>query len=112
MSPVDQFYFNLEVHQKPLAEYISGRIQNWHPNLKQTIKYNTLFFVGNNNICYLNILKQGIDVGFINGIALKPRPEFLTASRKQVVSLFFKYNDDVNENLLQSVVAEAVNLDR
>ena len=112
MRPVDQFFLDLETHQRPLAEYISGKIQRWYPHLILSIKYNTLFFSGNKNICYFNVQKTGVDVGFIYGNALEPRPEFIKANRKQVVSLFFDYTRDVDENLLETVLAEAVNLDR
>ncbi len=112
MQTVADFFTSLTAKQKPLADYLFLRIQTWKPELFPSIKYNTIFFTGHKNVCYFSLKERGIDVGFIHGHLIMPRPEFITANRKQVVSLFFAYEEDVNEDLLQSVLDEAIRLDQ
>lgn len=111
MLPVDEFMANLNQEQQALVLYLHGRIKQWQPQLYTCIKYRTLFFAGHRNVCYFIVKKNGVDVGFMYGNQFKPRAEFITTNRKQVVSLFFRFEDDVNELLLQEVLQEAATLD-
>ena len=112
MNQVDSFIENLKPDKAALLQFLMKMVFECDKLLTARIASGLPFIYGKKGICYFNVKPSGIDVGFMSGVKISTRPEFIIADRVQVRSLFFRWEDDVNVLLLKEVVNEAVELDR
>ena len=112
MNQVDSFIEKLSPEKAALLQYLMRVVFECDKSLTARIAYGLPFIYAKKGICYFNLKPTGIDVGFMYGIQLKPRAEFITTDRKKVRSIFFTWEEDVNVSLLHEVVNESILLDR
>ncbi len=111
MNQIDDFLSRLPPEKAALLHFLRKAIFDAHPKLTERISYGLPFIYGKKGICYFNVKNTGVDVGFIYGQKLPARPEFIVENRKQVCSLFFAWQVEVDTALLLAAVKDAVDLD-
>lgn len=111
MNQIDAFIEKLPQHKATLLHFLMGVVFECDKKLTARIAYGLPFIYGKKGICYFNVKPNGIDVGFMYGIRLPHRAEFIATDRKQVRSLFFTWEEDVNVALLKAVVKDALAFD-
>ena len=112
MNQVDSFIANLNPDKAALLQFLMRVVFECDKTLIARISYGLPFIYGKKGICYFNTKPTGIDVGFMYGNKLKERPEFIVGDRVQVRSLFFSWEEDVDNLLFKEVAIEALELDR
>ena len=108
LNAIDDFILKLPEEQRPMVDYLRTYIKSHDRGISERIAYGLPFFYYKKPLCYLNILKNGVDLGFMDGNKLKHRQEFIADKRKRVRSLFFKWEEDVDLELVREVLAEAM----
>jgi len=108
---VDDFILALPLEKQALADYLRRKITAIGPHLVERMSFGLPFFYGKKGVVYLNPKPQGIDLGFMQGHLLTPRPHLIVGKRKQVRSLYFSLKKDVDLDLLQNVLQEAIAID-
>ncbi len=85
-------------------------IEQTIPDLELKFKYKIPFYYSNGKpFCYLNVTKGYVDVGFWKGSELKKNKHFLTVdSRKMIKSLRYKTLEEINNEVLKSVLKEVL----
>jgi hypothetical protein len=112
MNPVESFIYNLGQPESEIAEILRHFILSLDPSIREKIAYGIPFFYKNKNICYLNPSSGGIDLGFVRGSKLQiQHPGIESKNRKMVRTIFLKKVDDIDFELLLSVMKEALYLD-
>ena len=111
MNQIDNFLNRIPPEKAALLHFLRKAIFDAHPKLTERISFGLPFIYGKKGICYFNLKKTGVDVGFMYGQKLPARPEFIVENRKQVCSLFFAWENDVDIELLLAAVKDAVALD-
>jgi uncharacterized protein YdhG (YjbR/CyaY superfamily) len=99
---------SLPEEQRPMVDYLREFIKKHHAGITERIAYGLPFFYFVKPLCYLNILKEGVDIGFMDGNKITQRPEFNAEKRKRVRSLLFRWEEDIDLELLEEVLAEAI----
>ena len=95
--------------QKPICYQIRECIFNFVPNVLESIKWQIPFFhVGKGNLCYLNIRKKEVVLGFNAGARFKNGQEFLEGDGTMVKHLVFREKDQLDEGVLKLLLEEAL----
>ena len=92
--------------------FLRNYIRSADSRITERISYGLPFFYFKKPLCYLNCKTDGVDVGFHYGVRLQPRPQLIATKRKLVRSLFFTWDEDVDQQMLQQVLLEAIALQR
>ncbi len=108
MNAIDDYILRLPEEQRHLVDFLREFIKKQNPEITERIAYGLPFFYFHKPLCYLNILKTGVDVGFMDGNKFKQRLEFIAEKRKRVRSILFKWEEDVDLDLLKEVLEEAI----
>lgn len=112
MSAVEDYIFELEDTQQEIAAYLHDYFVLQH-QLSPKIKYRIPFYFSNTWICYVNkIKKKGIELVFIRARELKDTKHLLDfKERKMAAGLSFYALEDINEEILNTILKEAKQLD-
>lgn len=110
MNAVDDFLHRLPSHQAAMLSYLRSVVKDASPLITERIAYGIPFFYYKKPLCYFNVKPTGCDVGFIYGTDLKPNQALISANRKQVRSLFFGWDEDVDDILLRQILQECLAL--
>lgn len=108
---VDDYILALPPEKQALADYLRRQIKVIGPHLTERMSFGLPFFYGKKGVVYLNPKPRGIDLGFMYGHKLPKRPQLIVGKRKQVRSMYFNINADVNLDVLREVLADAIALD-
>jgi len=100
----------MPAEKSAMVAFLRGIIRSASPKITERIAYGVPFFYCEKPLCYFNCKPEGCDVGFTSGYLLKQRPELHSEKRKFVRSLFFKWDEDVDIELLKQVLAESLDL--
>ncbi len=111
MNQIDSYLSKFEPHKSAMVHYLIKEILRQFPGLIVKSSFGLPFIYGKKGICYFNLKKHGVDVGFMYGVHLTQHADFVATNRKQVRSLFFTWEEDIDLNRLFVVVKEAVDFD-
>ena len=110
MNAIDDYIFTLPPTHAGLVSFLRKVIKEASTNITERIAYGLPFFYCGKPLCYLNIKKEGVDVGFMDGNLIPQHPAFISEKRKRVRSLFFKWDEDVDVELMKLVLEEILAL--
>lgn len=113
MTPVEEYIERLSnAHHQHLTFHIHHLLMTF-PNITCKIRFKIPFYDGKKWICYINpIKKNGVEVCFIKGFQLTPRPQLFAGKRTMIKGIaLFELNDD-NLALIAEVFEEALLLDQ
>lgn len=112
MNPVESFIDKLAGQQRELADVLRHFILSVDPEIREKISYGIPFFYKEKNICYLNPVAAGIDLGFVKGSKFKRAfPGIEMKNRKKVRTIYLQNADTIDFELLLSAFHEALSLD-
>ncbi len=115
MKPADLYILNQPEKYRNILLHIASVIEHTIPNVtleyKWTVPY---FYYKNKTLCYLNASHkhQFVDVGFAKGFQLKQNKQHLVVDngRNTVKSLRYFSLEEINNEILISVIQEAITL--
>ena len=110
MKPAEQYILKQEEPFRSILLHLQVLIEVNFPETELLYKWKLPFYyLKNKPLCYFNTTKKGyVDVGFYSKTTLKNYNELLvTEKRKAVKSLRFSNLEEINEQVLQSVLLEA-----
>jgi hypothetical protein len=98
--------------QSELMKYLHHFLSSY-PELNVKVMFSTPFYTRNKWMIYLNKLKdRSIEVCFVQAIRFKEHRELLDfKKRKQVGGIAYFTVEDINEEVLDLLIAEAINTD-
>ena len=95
--------------QKPICCAILDCILDFVPRVEGSIKWLLPFYhIGKGNICYLNIRKEEVVLGFYWGAKFRVGKEFLEGDGVQVKHLVFHEGDTFDGAILKVLLEEAL----
>lgn len=95
--------------QQPICNQIRECILGFVPNVSESIKWDIPFFhVGKDNLCYINIRKKEVVLGFYRGAQFKLGQAFLEGDGVMVKHLVFREGDTLDEGVLKLLLEEAL----
>ena len=112
MKPAEEYILTRPEPFKSILLHLQLLIESTYPNVEMRFKWKIpVYYVDNNPFCYLNAsLKKGyVDVCFWASAHLKNNEHLVTEGRKVVKSLRYFQLEDINEEILLSVLEEAYN---
>ena len=121
IESVVQLLEMLPVHERIIVDVLRQIIiENLPKECKEKISYNVPFFYGKRGICLIwpstiprGGIKEGVLLGFWYGNRLADTEHYLThGSNKQIFYKIFKTPEEINENSIIRLLAEAVRVDR
>jgi hypothetical protein len=110
----------LHEDQLELVETLRAFILEIAPDLREKLSYNVPFYKGRKNVCYIwpgavpwgKQTFDGVILGFAKGYLLSDEHEYLKAeNRKYVTSRKFTSLQEINFEILENLLNEAVFLD-
>lgn len=110
MKPAEAYILNKEEPLKSILLHLQVLIEVNFPEAELLYKWRIPFYyLDNKPLCYFNASKKGfVDVGFYSRIPLANFNEFLVIeNRKAVKSLRYLNIEEIQENVLISVLKEA-----
>jgi hypothetical protein len=113
MSTVDEYIESHEnTHQQHLIYHLHHLIMTFS-GVSTKLRFRIPFYDGRKWICYINpIKKNGVEVCFIKGFQLKPRPELVARKRTMVKGIsVYEINEEILF-LIAEVFEEALALDK
>ncbi len=111
MKTVDKYIDQINPDFIPVFFKIRSILINTLPGIKEKISYGIPFYYYCGPLCYINVRKNFIDLGFTKGYALIKRLNTLDMkNRKQVASMKFYREKEINENLIKEVLIEAASI--
>ena len=67
MNPVDTFIDGLPIEKKPLVEQLRQLIHDMVPGVQEKLSFKIPFYHYFGMYCYINPVKNGVDLGICNG---------------------------------------------
>lgn len=112
MQNVEDYILNQKSEIADIMQYLRHIIHSCSPKITESIKYRIPCFDGNKMICYFNIVKNGVDLGFSRGYELSNIQGLLNGKdRNTVKSIFISSIKDIDENVLREIINEAIIID-
>ena len=112
MKPAEEYILTRPEPFKSMLLHLQLLIETSYPTVEMRFKWKIpVYYIDNNPFCYLNAsLKKGfVDVCFWASAHLKTNEHLITEGRKVVKSLRYFKIQDINEEVLFSVLEEAYN---
>jgi hypothetical protein len=112
MSVVDEYIERLEnTHHQHLTYHIHHLLMTYE-GITCKIRFRVPFYDGKKWICYINpIKKNGVEICFIKGFKLSPKPQLIAGKRTMVKGIsVYEINEEVL-SLIAEVFEEAMLLD-
>lgn len=109
MKPAEAFILKQSEPFRAILLHLQLLIESTCPTAILKYKWKLpVYYIDNKPLCYLNVsLKKGhVDVGFWASSQLKDNEHLVTDGRKVVKSLRYKKLNDVNEDVLFSILEE------
>ena len=110
MKPAEEYILSRPEPFKSILLHLQLLIEGSYANVELRYKWKIpVYYIDNNPFCYLNAsLKKGyVDVCFWASAHLKYNEQLVTEGRKVVKSLRYFKIEDINEEVLFSVLEEA-----
>lgn len=112
MNPVEEYIERLPPDQRPLWHHLRWTILESGEHISEAIKYRLPFFLHKKRIwIYLNPVKGGIDVSFMDGTLMKEQAHIMrNDGRKRVSSYRVESVEDLNQEELVALIQSSLNL--
>ncbi len=111
MKTVDNYIDQINPDFIPAVLKLRSILINTLPGIKEKISYSIPFYYYYGPICYINVRKNYVDLGFTKGYALTNRLNVLDMkNRKQVASMKFYKEKDINEGFIKEILIEAASI--
>jgi len=113
MDPaIEDFIYSQSENQQQILLLLNDFLMDF-PEIIPKIRYKIPFYYRKTWICYLNPLKKdGIELAFLRGNELSNAQGVLSYyGRKQVMGIRYFHPDEINIEVIQDVLLEALELD-
>ncbi|MEQ6124556.1 DUF1801 domain-containing protein [Pseudotenacibaculum sp. MALMAid0570] len=112
MNPAENYILKQPEPFKSILLQLQMIIQSAIPELELKYKWKVPYYYYNRNpFCYLNATKKYVDLGFWASAHLEGFDEYLiTEKRKVIKSLRYYSVNDIDQELLVSILKELVNV--
>ncbi len=109
MKPAEEYILKQSEPFKTILLHLQVIIETTVPEVELLYKWKVPFYyVGKSPICYLNVTKGYVDVGFWGAQYFSKHVEKLVSDkRKYVKSLRYKTPDQINDQVLIEVLEQA-----
>lgn len=111
MNPIEVFLNHQEEPYHSCFDYCRGLIVSLHPDITESIKYGTLFFLYKKKpLAYLWIDKRSKDfyIAFANG-HLVDHPKLQKENTKWVKKYFINPNEDIDHQTVRELIKLYIN---
>jgi len=114
MNPAENYILQQPEPYKSILLQLQVLIEFTFPTIELKYKYRIPFYyLKGKPFCFLNAShkKQFVDIGIMKGQEVDVHIEYLvTETRKQIASLRYKTNEDINDKILIEVLKKAASL--
>lgn len=112
MKTVEHYILGLDGQKKAIVSFLHAYFTE-HFDLQPKISWNIPVYYRKNIICYLNPIKDdGIELAFYRGLELSNDHQLLDSKgRKMVAGIDFYDLKDIDEELINEIINEAIILD-
>lgn len=111
MKTVSHYIDQMDAKLLPIVLKLRAIIKNGFPGIIERISYNIPFYYYNGPLCYINVRKNSVSLGFTKGYALSNKQGLLDMKgRKQVATLTFCTEDEIDENIIKEIILEAASI--
>jgi hypothetical protein len=113
MTPVDEYIYKLKnTHHQHLMSNIHQLLMTY-PGITCKLRFRVPFYGGRKWICYINpIKKNGVEVCFIKGFELSPKPQLQAFKRTMVKGISIYQITALNLSHIAEVFEEAMQIDQ
>ena len=117
---VDEFLDHLPEHELEIVEELRRIVFECIPDAKEKLSYNVPYYSRRKRICFIwpssvpwgNTPMKGVQFGFTSGYLLQDDGGYLDkGTRKQVYTKTFYSTDDIDAEMLRSLLFEALAVD-
>jgi hypothetical protein len=117
----EDVFINIEDNEKEIVLFLREFILNNAPNIREKLSYNVPFYFLNRSICYIwpgsipwgSKKKSGVEFGITKGYKLNDKNEYLEkGNRKQIYYKVFHTIDEIDIEILQDLLNQAVEIDK
>ena len=115
MNPAQNYILSQPEPWRFICLELQAIIKQTLPRVDEQYKWRLPFYkLDNNMLCFINVRKTFVDLGFVYGIALTQNQEYLIAGekRKQLRSLRYYSLEEINPHIISSVLKEAALIGR
>tara|TARA_R100000544_G_C2197379_1_gene44886 strand:- start:316 stop:678 length:363 start_codon:yes stop_codon:yes gene_type:complete len=115
MNPAQSYILSQPEPWRSICLELQAIIKHTLPEVDEQFKWHLPFYkLEDKMLCFLNVRKTFVDLGFIYGIALTQHQEYLVAGekRKQLRSLRFNSLEEINPHIIRAVLKEAALIGR
>jgi hypothetical protein len=106
----DRYVHSLKPEDAIIMEVMRDFVLEYKEGIQEVFKYHCPFYMYNGPLCYLSFEKKTntVVIGFIQGFKFEDRYNLLSTDTKQVRKLYFKNTDDLDENILNYYLSQAL----
>jgi hypothetical protein len=107
---VDEYIESLPVEKREIAEQLREMILLLIPNVQEKLSFSIPFYHYHGMFCYLNEVKDGIDLGLCRGKDLiDVLPQLEQRKRLMVASVIIRTKKEIQTKNIQDVLLTAAN---
>ena len=107
---VDEYIESLPDEKREIAEQLREMILTIIPNVQEKLSFKIPFYHYHGMFCYLNEVKDGIDLGLCRGKDLiDVLPQLEQGNRVMVASVIIRSKKEIQTKNIQDVLLTAVN---
>ncbi|HTH32591.1 MAG TPA: DUF1801 domain-containing protein [Lacibacter sp.] len=107
---VDEYIESLPSEKREIAEQLREMIISLIPNVQEKLSFNIPFYHYHGMFCYLNEVKDGIDLGLCRGKDLiDVLPQLEQGKRLMVASVIIRTKKEIQTKNIQDVLLTAAN---
>src|SRR5688572_13840597 len=107
---VDEYIESLPDEKREIAEQLREMIHTIIPNVQEKLSFKIPFYHYHGMFCYLNQVKDGIDLGLCRGKDLiDVLPQLEQGNRVMVASVIIRNKKEIQTKKIQDVLLTAAN---
>lgn len=95
---------------RELALAVRHIIKQTLPGVEESIKWAVPFYMHSGNLCYIQVRRQKVELGFYRGVQLSNTNGLLQGDGKLVKHIIFSLDDDIPVKQVQEILLEAARL--
>lgn len=108
MNPVDTFIDGLPIEKKPLVEQLRQLIHDMVPGVQEKLSFKIPFYHYFGMYCYINPVKNGVDLGICNGKKIADGFEHLEVKGRALIATVRLYSlHDIENKQVAEILATA-----
>lgn len=107
---VDEYIESLPDEKREIAEQVREMILSLIPNVKEKLRFKIPFYHYHGMFCYINEVKDGIDLGLCRGKDLvNVLPQLEQGKRVMVASVIIRSTKEIQTKQIEEVLLTAAN---